>query len=141
MVINQKPQAGGMGLPKNLRAADGCGGTLLTDRHQLAKPSGAITAVIAGCNNCTALGLTAQSSAPVIALCRRLVDADHDPALPMHVYRGDTLALIVRSIGAAANLEIHGTGTHFVGRRDRRIAPPIASTAPAGTGHRTGAAP
>ena len=40
MVVKQKPRAGDAGLPENVASADGCGGTSLTDSHQLAKRSG-----------------------------------------------------------------------------------------------------
>jgi hypothetical protein len=127
MVVKQKPRAGDAGLPENVASADGCGGTSLTDSHQLAKRSGSITAVITGCNNCTALGISAQSNSPILLLCRKLLDAGHDPTTPLEAYRGDMLCLAVVAIGRAANLEIHGTGTHFVRRSERRIGPPIAS--------------
>jgi hypothetical protein len=42
---------------------------------------------------------TRQGDAVVCALCRRLVEAGHDPATPLEIYRGATLALRVRSIG------------------------------------------
>jgi len=53
-------------------------------------------------DTCSALGITAKADAPVLALCRKLVDAGHDPATPLEVYRGDTLALRVKSIGLGA---------------------------------------
>jgi hypothetical protein len=71
-----------------------------------------IRAQLAG-DICTALGVTAKSSSPVLALCRKLVDAGHDPATPLEAYRGDTLALRVRSIGEAAKLEVNSGGTGF----------------------------
>jgi hypothetical protein len=98
--------------------------------------AGGIVAKLSDCNNCTALGLTARSSSPVIVLCRTLIAAGHDPALPMHVFRGGTLALVVRSIGEAARLEVSGNGSGFIARCDRRASPPIAPNAPARTGHR-----
>jgi len=51
-----------------------------------------------------------SSDAVVCALCRRLVEAGHDPATAMEVYRGQTLALHVRSIGEAAKLTVKETG-------------------------------
>jgi|SRR5271166_4772315 len=44
-------------------------------------------------------GIAARS---VGALCAKLVDAGHNPERPLHIYRGTTLALIVRSIGEVA---------------------------------------
>jgi len=39
-------------------------------------------------------------------LCCLLIDAAHDQSRPLHVYRGDTLALTVSSIGAGARLSV-----------------------------------
>jgi hypothetical protein len=69
-----------------------------------------------------ALAVTAHAAAPVLALCRKLVAAEHDPALPLEAYRGDVLCLRVRSIGKAAGLEINGEGTGFR-RRVSRVEP------------------
>src|SRR5262245_56383691 len=63
---------------------------------------------------------TRRSDAVVCALCRRLVEAGHDPATPMEVYRGSTLALHVRSIGAAAKLTVEESGS---GPKFRRWRP------------------
>jgi hypothetical protein len=64
-----------------------------------------IRAQLAG-DICTALGLTAKSDSPILALCHKLVDAGHDPATPLAAYRGDTLALRVKSIGQGAQLRV-----------------------------------
>jgi hypothetical protein len=92
-----------------------------------------IRATLSGDDIATAFDISAQSSGPVLALCRQLVAAGHDPAMPLHAYRGDTLALIIRSIGEAANLEINGKGTGFVTRHAVGTGSPIAPNAPAGT--------
>ena len=55
---------------------------------------------------CTALGITAKSRAPVLALCRALVTAGHNPSLPLEAFRGQTLCLAVRSIGEGARLTV-----------------------------------
>jgi hypothetical protein len=65
-----------------------------------------LRADLAGSNACTAVGVTARGNAPILALCRRLIEAGHDPATPMQVYRGDTLALTVRSIGEGAKFTV-----------------------------------
>jgi hypothetical protein len=57
-----------------------------------------------------------------------LIDAGHDPTARMHVYRGNTLALIVRSIGEGARLVINGHGTGFRRARDGVTASPIEKT-------------
>ena len=62
----------------------------------------AIRADLKGDDSCTALGLAVRSPSPVRALCRKLIDAGHDPATPLEAYRGDALVLRVKSIGQAA---------------------------------------
>jgi hypothetical protein len=66
----------------------------------------AIAAELKGSNRCTAIGITARGHAPVLALCRRLIEAGIDPDRPLHVYRGDCLALTVRSIAEGARLTV-----------------------------------
>ena len=88
-------------------------------------PQPTIRVELAGSDTCSALGITARSSSPVLALCRRLLDAGHDRATPMQIFRGETLALTVRSIGEAAGLEVNHRGTGFVARCEGRPAPPM----------------
>jgi hypothetical protein len=91
-----------------------------------------IHAELNGGDICTALGLVAQSSSPLIALCRALIRAGHDPSSPLHAYRGDMLCLRVRSIDEAARLEINGDGNGFRARREPDAAPPMRGNDPAG---------
>jgi hypothetical protein len=94
-----------------LRATCSAGG--LNGRE--AKPSHntqVIRAELVGSETCKAAGISAHGSAPVLALCRRLVAAGHDPETPLEPWRGDVLALRVRSIGEAARLRV---ATHSVG--------------------------
>jgi len=72
-----------------------------------------VRAVLTDDDTCSALGLTVCSSSPVLALCRKLVKAGHDPSLPLEAWRGDTLAIRIRSIGEAAQLEVNGEGAGF----------------------------
>jgi hypothetical protein len=76
-------------------------------------------AVLTGDDICSALGVKVKSHSPVLALCRMLVNYGHDPAMLLDVYRGDTLALRVRSIGAAAGLRVAPHGVGFVRENDR----------------------
>jgi hypothetical protein len=99
----------------------------------------AIRAELAGSDSCNVLGITTNSSSPVLALCRKLVQAGYDPSTPLEVYRGETLCLRIRSIGKAAALEINAYGTGFRPRREADAAPPIALIA--AEGPETGAAP
>ncbi len=86
-----------------------------------------IRAELSGSDTATAFGVTARAPAPVLALCRRLVAAGHDPEARLEAYRGDVMCLRVRAIGEAAELEINGTGTDLIRRAARRrAAPPIA---------------
>jgi hypothetical protein len=57
-----------------------------------------IAAVLVG-NECTSDSIRGRGAAPSLALCRALVGAGYDPGRPLHVYRGEVLSFIVRSIG------------------------------------------
>ena len=76
-----------------------------------------IEAELIGSSECRARdrarGITVRSSSPVLAPCRALVGAGYDPGRPLHVYRGKTLALKVRSIGEGARLRVSSSGTGF----------------------------
>lgn len=89
-----------------------------------------IRAELAKDNRATACGIVAQSSSPVLKLCRMLVDAGHDPATPLDVWRNGILCLRIRSIGEAAGLELNGDGTGFRPIRKPDAASPIDSNAP-----------
>ena len=65
-----------------------------------------IRAELSGNNSCTALGITVRAKAPVLALCRKLIAAGHDPGRPLHAYRGETLALTVTAIGYGAKYTV-----------------------------------
>ena len=73
----------------------------------------AICAVIVGTEQCEALGHKVRASAPVLALCRELIEAGHDPGRRLDVYRGNVLVLRVRSISEVARLSIRGDGVGF----------------------------
>ena len=65
-----------------------------------------VRAQIIGSGRCSAEGHTGRGLSPVLALCRKLVEAGFDPGLPLHAYRGDILCLTVRSIGEGARLTV-----------------------------------
>jgi hypothetical protein len=65
-----------------------------------------IRAELIGSNECRALGVAAKSDSPVVALCRQLIKAGYDPAIPLEAYRGDTPVLRVKSIGQGAALRV-----------------------------------
>jgi hypothetical protein len=97
---------------------------------------GAIVATLSGSDTASAEGITVTSPSPVLALCRKLIDAGFDPATFIHVFRGDTLALIVRSLAEGARLEINHHGTGFRPRRGADAAPPMRHPSRAGVRHR-----
>jgi hypothetical protein len=57
-------------------------------------------------DSCSALGITAFGPVPVLALCRLLVEAGHNPAIQLEVLRDDVQCLRVRSIGEGARLTV-----------------------------------
>jgi hypothetical protein len=61
---------------------------------------------------------------PVLALCRKLVEAGYPSSAEVECYRGETLSLRVRSIGEAAGLYVAATTTgRPVFRREHNRAP------------------
>jgi hypothetical protein len=74
-----------------------------------------IRAEISKSYQCDAEGYTVKTSACVLAMCRKLVEAGFDPATPLHAYRGDVLCLTVSSIAWGAK--------HTVG--DNRFGTPV----------------
>jgi hypothetical protein len=89
-----------------------------------------ITAEIIGSDRCEAEGHTVRAAAPVLAMCRKLIEAGYDPATPLHAYRGDNLALTVSTIGWGAKHTVEDSrcGTPVL----RRYRPPtgIVSASP-----------
>jgi hypothetical protein len=65
-----------------------------------------LRAQLTGSDTCTLaqLGLSVHSRSPVIKLARELIARGIDPRTKLEVFRGDVLALKVRSIGEAAGL-------------------------------------
>jgi hypothetical protein len=108
MLLKVNPATGDRGArQKTLSWRDGA-------EHSPSQISGQATrAELVGSDSCSALGITISSSSPVLALCRKLVQAGYDPTTPLEAYRGETLCLRVRSIGEGAQLEINGQGTGF----------------------------
>jgi hypothetical protein len=76
---------------------------------------------------CTAAGIAGRGTTPTLALCKGLIAAGLSPDQAMEVYRGATLALRIRSIGEAAELEINGEGTGFRTARKPDAASPMRS--------------
>lgn len=98
-------------------------------------PDEPIHADIKDCYRCIALGVSARSGSPILYLCRKLVAAGHNPDRPLHAYRGDTLAVIVRAIGDGAKLEISAEGTGFRRGRSQSDARPVVRPTANATPH------
>jgi hypothetical protein len=91
-----------------------------------------IRAEIFGSDTATAEGLSVTSGAPVLKLCRALLEAGHDPATPLEAYRGETLCLRVRSIGEGARLTVKPNATGrlvFVASQTSATASPVRQNA------------
>ena len=78
-----------------------------------------IRAELVGSDCCSALGIAVYRPAPVLALCK-LVEAGYKSATPLEVWRRNTLALTIRSIGEGAKIEASPRGVGFVHRPDVR---------------------
>jgi hypothetical protein len=61
---------------------------------------------IIGSDHCEIDDLVVRHSAPVLAMCRALIDAGYDPERPLEAYRGDTLCLKIRTIAEGARLTV-----------------------------------
>jgi hypothetical protein len=69
--------------------------------------SAPIRADLIGQSQATARGITVSGRhAPILSLCRALIEAGHDPTTPLEAYRGSTLCLRVRSIAEGAALTV-----------------------------------
>ena len=108
------------------RKAVATGERRLTSKTE-APDTQAIRAELHGSAQCSALALVAVGSSPVLALCRELIDAGHDPSAPLTAYRGDVECLRIRAIGEAAGLEVNAKGTGFIRHRAVRPASPMRS--------------
>jgi hypothetical protein len=86
-----------------------------------------IRAELVGSTVCTAVGLRVDTSSPVLAMCRRLIEAGYDPTTRLKAYRGGILCLVVRSIGEGAKLEINGQGAGFRPAREQDAASSVHS--------------
>src|SRR5438128_152881 len=82
-----------------------------SESNQVQTKRALIRADLIGQSQATACGVTVSGrNAPVLALCRALVEAGHDPATPLDAYRGSTLCLRVRSLAEGAKLTVYDNG-------------------------------
>src|SRR5262245_39791864 len=105
---NTEPAVGAAGRQRITFDQQNDPANITTARHNTspAPATRALRAVIIGSNQAEANGVTAHGHAPVLALCRALIEAGHDPNTPLEAYRGTTLCLKVRSIGEGARLTV-----------------------------------
>jgi len=89
----------------------------------------AIRAELISSDRCSALGMTARGTTPVLALCRLLIERQHDRTTPLEAWRGPTLCLRIHRIGEAAQLEPSPRGAGFVRRPGVREKSPIGQMA------------
>jgi hypothetical protein len=93
-----------------------------------------ILAMLFGSDRCAAEGINVRGYAPVLSLCRALIQAGYDPERALHAHRGGVLALAVRSIGEGAGLTVeddrHGTPRlrRWRGRRGYGAGSPVRPT-------------
>src|SRR6516162_5318194 len=67
-------------------------------------------------NCCEIDDLVVKHNAPILAMCRKLIEAGYDQDRPLEAYRGDTLCLRISSVGYGAKWTVEdnrvGTPTH-----------------------------
>jgi hypothetical protein len=121
-MISKKQMRNTVTLTPETDAAVECLGAGNPDRQPSDSPKqpAPIRAALIGSDRCEAGGISVCAAAPVLALCRKLVSAGHDPRRPLHAYRGNVLALRVGSISEGAQLAIAGDGVGF--RRRKELA-------------------
>ena len=78
-----------------------------------------IVASVEGSDLCHAEGFTVRNNAPILAMCRRLVEAGYDPHRPLMAFRGSELAMQVSSIGYGAHYTI--TANQHVGPKRMKL--------------------
>jgi hypothetical protein len=73
-----------------------------------------LRAELSGSTIASAAGQLAIGNTPILLLCRQLIAAGIDPATSLEAWRGPTLCLRIRSIGAGAKLTVdEHNGTRF----------------------------
>jgi hypothetical protein len=81
---------------------------------------------ITGNSTATACNITCEGRTPILKLCRALLRKAYDPSLSLRCYRGDVLALTIRTIGNGAKLtvkeDIPGRPPHFGIYRAQEVA-------------------
>jgi hypothetical protein len=57
-------------------------------------------------DRCEVYGLVVKHNAPVLAMCRRLIEVGYDPDRPLEAYRREVLCLRISSIGYGAKFTV-----------------------------------
>jgi hypothetical protein len=66
-----------------------------------------IRVTLTGANTATAGAISVTSRTPILSMCRTLIANGFDPRCSIEAYRGETLCLIVPTIGMAAALTVN----------------------------------
>ena len=82
---------------------DGLDGRVVSESSPQDFDQAPIRATLIGSAHCE---VDARGHAPVLGLCRALLAAGYDPRRPLHAYRGNTVALKIRSIREGARLTV-----------------------------------
>jgi hypothetical protein len=83
---------------------------------------------IVGPDRCEVDGIVVKHNAPVLAMCRELLDVGYDPERPLEAYRSEMLCLRISSIGH---------GAKFTVKDNRRGTPVLRRCYEAATGMST----
>lgn len=107
MLCRKAAKATAASAARDLPELDRLGGTINSTAYRsYGKTQVAIHAELVGSDICTAESHTAHGAAPILSLCRKLIEAGVDPDRPLHTYRNDVLTLIVHTLGAGARLTV-----------------------------------
>jgi hypothetical protein len=87
-----------------------------------------IRAKLFGSTTCTCVGLTVCADAPVLEMCRKLVQLGLDPKTKLDVFQHGTHSITVGEISPAAELKIAGNGVGFVTKRRRQASPTVIAS-------------
>jgi hypothetical protein len=87
-----------------------------------------IVATVSSDTFASAEGITMHTASPVLALCRKLVEAGYASSMPLEAFRDGALALRIRAIGEAATLTADGGA--FRRAAGPGLGPPLSSIQP-----------
>jgi len=82
-----------------------------------------------GDHTCHVGNLPTNADTPIFEMCRLLLLHGYAPGRPLLVFRGNTLAVTVRTIREGAGLSVNGKGSAFYRLRKVCIGPPVRKSA------------